>query len=367
MLISVYLLPDWWTRMSLKSKVQSPKSKVSGPSLVVGSQERGSPATENGQRTLQHATRDTRNATRITRPSSFYQLGLWRLGLAVVSILPAWLVKACCVATAGLYFWLQRSRREVVVQNLLPAVSGNRPLAEKTARRLYRNFALKLADLWQVENGVPVHNWVTRQEEQEVIRRAWARGRGVLFITLHLGNWEHGGLLLADMGIKLTVLSRPEPEDGLTELRTASRARWGIGTLIVGRDQFAFVEVIKRLQDGDALAISIDRPPERNSALVELFGQPFRASVAAAELARASGCALIGVTIVRRREGYAVRVLPEFVYERQALGSQEARRELTGQILRAFEPEIRDHLDQWYHFVPIWPATLRHSGCAGGA
>ena len=93
--------------------------------------------------------------------------------------------------------------------------------------------------------------------------------------------------------------------------------------------------------------------------MVELFGQPFRASVAAAELARASGCALIGVTIVRKRDGYAGEVLPEFEYDRRALGNREARRELTQQILRAFEPEIREHLDQWYHFVPIWPADAQ--------
>jgi len=37
------------------------------------------------------------------------------------------------------------------------------------------------------------------------------------------------------------------------------------------------------------------------------------------------------------------------------LGSREARRELTQQILRAFEPEIRKDIDQWYQFVPIWP------------
>jgi len=48
-------------------------------------------------------------------------------------------------------------------------------------------------------------------------------------------------------------------------------------------------------------------------------------------------------------------VLPEFVYDRRALGNHEARRELTQQILRAFEPLIREHLDQWYQFVPIWP------------
>ena len=147
---------------------------------------------------------------------------------------------------------------------------------------------------------MPVHNWLTREEEQETIHAAWKRGRGVLFLTPHLGNWEHGGLLLAQMGIKLTVLTQPEPEDSLTDLRSASRARWGIETLIVGRDEFAFLEVIKRLQDGAALAITIDRPPERSAVLVNLFGRPFKVSLVAAELARASGCALVGVTVVRR-------------------------------------------------------------------
>ena len=67
--------------------------------------------------------------------------------------------------------------------------------------------------------------------------------------------------------------------------------------------------------------------------------------------------ALIGVTIVRRRSGYAVKVLPEFTYDRRALGNHEARRQLNQQILRAFEPAIRENIDQWYQFVPIWPKT----------
>jgi lauroyl/myristoyl acyltransferase len=130
----------------------------------------------------------------------------------------------------------------------------------------------------------------------------------------------------------------------------------GFETLVIGQDDFAFVEVIKQLQAGADLAISLDRPPEAGRrADPEFFGHPFEASLAAAELARASGCALIGVTIVRRPDGYAVKVLPEFTYDRKALGNREARRELTQQILRAFEPEIRKDIDQWYQFTPIWP------------
>jgi predicted exporter/lauroyl/myristoyl acyltransferase len=325
MLFSVFLLPVWWT-------VASPKSGVRRqPSCLTPS----SPSA----------------------PSAFYRVGLWRLGLAIVRVLPAGLMEGFCVVIAECYYLARPQRREVVVSNLLPAFAGDRREAEKAARRLYRKFALKLVDLWRAESGAPVGNFLTNPADLKIIQAARERGQGVLFITLHLGNWEHGGLLLSQLGIPLTILSQAEPDDGLTDLRIASRRRCGVETLIIGEGSFAFVEVIKRLQAGAALAIALDRPPARNPADIELFGRRFQAPIAAAELARAAGCALIGVTIVRRPAGYAVTVLPEFIYDRRALSEREARRELTQQILRAFEPEIRKNIDQWYQFVPIWPKS----------
>jgi len=286
---------------------------------------------------------------------AFYRGGVWKLGLLAARILPAGLLKNFAMLLAELYLWSQPRRVEVVLENFLPLFNGNRCAAEEAVCAAHRNFAAKLIDLWRVEGGEEVTNWLTNNPELEIIHAARRRGRGALFITLHLGNWEHGGLLLKQLGIKLTILSLAEPDDGLTDLRNAARARYGVDTLIIGEGDFAFVEVIKRLQAGADLAVSLDRPPERGvGAPIKFFGQPFEASLAAAELARASGCALIGVTIVRRPEGFAVKVLPEFTYDRKALGSREARAELTQQILRAFEPEIRDNIDQWYQFTPIW-------------
>ncbi|HEV2435661.1 MAG TPA: MMPL family transporter [Verrucomicrobiae bacterium] len=336
MLISVFLLPTWWRLFSPQSKVHSPQSKNQrgGEGLLV-----------------------TRHPSPVTQPA-FYRAGLWRLGLVIVRILPLGLVKGFAVMVAELYWRFQRHRCEVVVQNFLPLFAGDHATAEQTAHRLHRKFAAKMVDLWRVESGVPVQNWLTNPGELEIIRAARSRGHGTLFITLHLGNWEHGGLLLTQLGIRLTILTQAEPDDGLTDLRIEARRRCGVETLVIGQDDFAFVEVIKQLQAGADLAISLDRPPERGSVPTEFFGHPFEASLAAAELARASGCALIGVTIVRRPNGYAVKVLPEFTYDRRALGQREARRQLTQQILRAFEPEIRKDVDQWYQFTPIWPKQV---------
>ena len=336
MLISVFLLPSWW--LSFRGATGSnsdPRKK------------RGTPCPAD------HPPMQPQ----IARPS-FYRTRLWLFGLFIVRVVPTGLLKWVFASVAELYFRIRRRQRELVIHNLLPAFPGDEAAARNAARHLHRNFAQKLIDLWRLENGVTVRNWLKRDGELEVFRSARERGCGVLFITLHLGNWEHGGILLNQLGIPLTILTQPEPDDGLTALRIASRRRCGVESLVIGQGDFAFVEVIKHLQSGATLGLSLDRPPARGGVRVELFGRPFIAPAAAAELARASGCALIGVIILRRPNGYEVKVLPEFKYDRRTLGQREARQELTQQILRAFEPHIREDIDQWYQFVPIWPTDV---------
>ena len=290
-------------------------------------------------------------------PSSFYGAGFWKLGLLLGRHLPAvaavWLSRLLLTG----YWLFAKRRRAVVVENLLPALKGDRSAAESAARRLFQQFAVKLVDLWRYESGQPVDDLFAELTGWEHFTAAHARGKGVLMITPHLGNWEFGGPLLTRRGIKLHVITLVEPGEGLTELRQSSRARWGIETLVIGQDAFAFVEVIKRLQEGATVALLVDRPPEASATEVELFGRPFKASIAAAELARASGAALVPVYLPRTAQGYAAHVLPEIPYDRATLGNREARRELTQKILRAFEPAIRQHLEQWFHFVPIWPKS----------
>src|SRR5206468_1786373 len=139
----------------------------------------------------------------------------------------------------------------------------------------------------------------------------------------------------ARRGVKLLVLTLAEPGRGFTEMRQVARARWGVETLVIGEDPFAFVEVIKRLAAGATVALLVDRPPPASAVRVELFDRPFLASIAPAELARASGAALVPVVLPRVGRNYAARILPEITYDRRALGTREARRELTQQILRA--------------------------------
>lgn len=289
------------------------------------------------------------------KASSLYRHEIWWLGLWLGRVLPAPICNALARGAGLLYWWMNARRRAVVIENLSPACDENHAAAQRASRRLFKEFALKVAELWRFESGAARNRRLRSWNGWETFEAAHARGRGVVLVTPHLGNWEFGGPFLAERGIKLTVLTQAEPGRGFTALRQKSRARWGIETIVVGEDTFAFIEIIKRLQDGATVALLVDRPPPPAAATVQLFGRPFRASIAAAELARTTGCAIVPVAVLRERDGYSAQILPEIPYDRAGIGSREARVRLTQEIMRALEPVIRQHVTQWYHFVPIWP------------
>ncbi|MBI3870514.1 MAG: MMPL family transporter [Verrucomicrobia bacterium] len=290
------------------------------------------------------------------KPSSLYSAQNWSLGSRAISRIPRNITR--CVAWAvGLAYWAgARHRREIVIQNLLPVLRGDRRRAVETSRTMFCGFASKIVDLWRFEAGAHVSDQKTQWMGWETFKEAHARGRGVLIVTPHLGNWEIGAAFFVEHGYPIIVLTQAEPEEQLTQIRIDSRARRGIKTIVVGEDPFAFIEIIKRLQEGCTVAFLVDRPARASAVRVEFLGQPFLASSAAAELARTSGCAIVPGLILQSGSNYSAVILPEVAYDRAALGRREARIRLTQEIMRAFEPAIREHAEQWYHFVPVWPA-----------
>lgn len=329
MLFSVYLLPFWW-RAALGGQLQRPALN-SRPAAL-------------------------------STPSSLYKSGFWRLGLEIVSRLSPSASARLSRSLAGVYWAFAGLRREIVIENLLPALNGDCAAARTKSNELIQQFALKLVDLWRYENGLSMDHLFDEWTGWEHFAGALGQKRGILLVTPHLGNWEFGGPLLTRRGVNLQIITLAEPGNKLTQMRRESRARWDIETLVIGEDPFAFVEIIRRLEAGATVALLIDRPPAASAVTVELFGRPFSASIAAAELARASGCVVLPVYLPRTGRGYAAHILPAMPYDRARLRDREARRQFTQEIMRAFEPVIRQHLDQWYHFVPVWPQNQPANG-----
>jgi len=148
----------------------------------------------------------------------------------------------------------------------------------------------ELPRLW-LGDPVPV-----RWERPELLEAAFARGRGVLFLTPHLGCFEVTPQALArDHGARLgpiTVLYRPARQPWLAELERRARERPHLST---APTSLAGVrQMLRALKRGEAVGLLPDQvPPEGQGVWAPFFGRPAYTMTLAARLARQSGAAVL--------------------------------------------------------------------------
>jgi lauroyl/myristoyl acyltransferase len=279
---------------------------------------------------------------------------MFAFGRALARLFPLRVLRALGAAAGWLYAWTHPSRVAVVRRNLLlldPA------LPPRTARRVYAEFGQTLADYFHIGTRPPAEalRVIGRTSGQEHLEEAHRRGKGALIVTGHLGLFELGGLLMAQSGFPSAALTFPEPSGALTAWRAAFRRRWGVETIEIGTDPFAFMEIDRKLRGGHFIATLIDRPHAQESVPVRLPHGTAHFSTGILLLAAHCQAPVLPATMVRAADGrYEARVFaPIFIEERAS----------RAETLEFYSQKIADillsvvcvHPEQWYQFVPLSP------------
>ncbi len=191
-----------------------------------------------------------------------------------------------------------------------------------------------------------VDEWI-RYEGFEYYERAKARGKGVLFATGHLGNWELSAFAHALLTEKMSIVVRPLDNplvDALVERRRALS-----GNALLSRRDFARA-ILHTLRDNEPVGILVDQNSAGdNSAFVPFFGKPACTNLTFAKLAARSGAAVIpGFAVWSETERkYVLRFYPEVPMGGDAV-------EDTERIQRAVEAAVREYPDQWLWIHRRW-------------
>ena len=93
-------------------------------------------------------------------------------------------------------------------------------------------------------------------EGWSIVEERLARGKGLILVSGHLGNWELGGAYLAARGVPMQAVAR-YMENPLFD-RYLTRTRERIGMRIVHDDE-AVRRVPRSLRDGNAIAFLVDQ------------------------------------------------------------------------------------------------------------
>lgn len=160
-----------------------------------------------------------------------------------------------------------------------------------------------VAELPRLWLGAPVP---VRIEGEPCVEQAWAAGRGVIFLTPHLGCFEMSAQAVAmrwsaQQG-PITVLYRPARQAWLAKVMETARNRPGmqaVPTTLAGVRQ-----MIKALRRGEAVGLLPDQvPPEGLGVWSPVFGKPAYTMTLAARLALQTGATVLLVRCEREPVG----------------------------------------------------------------
>ena len=272
---------------------------------------------------------------------------LFACGFAA-SLLPRPLELALGRMLGRLAMRLAPSRRRIAEENMRRCLPELSP--EKRARLLRENFehyGILTLEILHMFSPLPGHYRryaarVARLEGFEGWKKAHDKGKGVLFVSAHLANWELMAAAGAMAGIPLTMVTRHLKPEWLHRRVEKMRLSVGVRALYQPR---TLPGILKGLRAKESIGFVMDQyaPPPMGSWAV-FFGARVHTLAAVGSLAQRTGAAIIPV-LQRRDSNGLVRVViePELGLGEAAGDPDKATQILVSRV----EKWIREEPAQW--------------------
>ncbi len=121
-------------------------------------------------------------------------------------------------------------------------------------------------------------------EGEKNLRQAISKGKGVVFVTGHIGNWELMAYAVAAKKYPISVVAAPIEPEQVNDMIVGLRARMAVRTILRDRPG-ATRELIRVFKENRVLGILIDQDTDVESAFVDFMGRPAWTPTAAASMA----------------------------------------------------------------------------------
>ncbi len=144
-------------------------------------------------------------------------------------------------------------------------------------------------------------------EGAENLTQALALGKGVVYVTGHIGNWELCGGVIASR-FPLSVVAAPIEPEPVNRLVLKMRNSLGMRIILRGRPG-ASRELIRVFKENRILGLLIDQDTDVDGAYVDFMSMPAWTPTAAASMAIKFGAPVVFGSIVRGSDNrHTVRV-----------------------------------------------------------
>jgi lauroyl/myristoyl acyltransferase len=184
-----------------------------------------------------------------------------------------------------------------------------------------------------------------------VMDAAFDRGKGVVFVLPHTGNFDVSGIwLVGQLGSFTTVNERLKPES-LYQRFVAYRE--SLGFEILPSEGGAYRVLIERLRANKAVCLVADRDLSKRGIPVTFFGEETRMPAGPARLAAVTGAQIVVAENTFTDDGWGLRMhTPIQVHGREDVVAATQR------MADAFAADIAANPVDWHMMQKLWLADL---------
>jgi KDO2-lipid IV(A) lauroyltransferase len=280
--------------------------------------------------------------------------------LAGLRWLPRRVARAAGAALGGLAYRFHRRWRQVGGFNLqlaFPDVSVAE--RDRILRAAFRQLGCQVAEFARF----PRHTARTIEEVivydgLENYQAAAARGKGVLYLTAHVGAWELSSFSHSLHGFPLAYVNRPLDNPRVDAL--ANRYRSLGGNRPIDR-RVAARAILEELAKGNAVGILMDQNvlDGDGNVFVPFFGVPASTTAGLARIALRTHAAVVPVFVLwdEGKRKYRLRFEPAMELVRTGDDERDVV-ENTARFTKAIEDVIRRYPDQWLWIHRRWSTRL---------
>jgi Kdo2-lipid IVA lauroyltransferase/acyltransferase len=275
--------------------------------------------------------------------------------IKILGILPRPASRAFAIGLAQLIYFLHVRLRRVGMRNLELAFP-DKSIAERKRilRSEFTSLGRQLAEVCQFPK-------YTRENVEQVVvydgfenyERAFARGKGVLFLTAHFGGWELSAFAHSLHGHWLHVVMRPMDNEYLDSLIRSYRTMHG--NRVVPKDDFVR-GLLGAMKAGEVVGILMDTnmtPPQ--GVFVDFFGIPACTAIGLARIAMRTDAAVIPGFTIWDEETKKYRLCFEPAIELVRTGDLEADIVANTQnFTKVIENYVRKYPEQWLWVHRRW-------------
>jgi len=251
-------------------------------------------------------------------------------------------------------------RKEVTLGNLrraFPEKSDDEIM--QIARGAYKNVGISLFELvWYPKMSREQVSKSMHFVNPDVLRNAYNKGKGLLILTAHFGNWELlGGCIVVEFGFPVSGIAKTQTNRLVNRSIDERRRRFGNKVIPM---ETSLREVMRALRDGEAVGIVADQAAPKENVQIEFFGTKLPTHQGPSVFSLKMGSPLIAVFSVRRPDGSFDAYVEEVPSADLKDYNDENVTELTRRHVKITEDFIRRFPDQWMWMHKRWKHVPLH-------